>query len=64
MEDAVKIEVKYLLNRNLLFPNMYLVGLLIFIVIIPKEFIYTDYISKDWDKKYKLNKYRRDDSWN
>ena len=64
MEDAVKSEVKYLLSRNLLFLNMYLVGLLIFIVIIPRKFIYTDYITKDWDKKYKLNKYRRDDSWN
>jgi hypothetical protein len=43
---------------------MYLVGLLIFIVIIPRKFIHTEYVSKDWDKKYNLNKYRRDDSRN
>ena len=24
----------------------------------------TDDISMDWDKKYNLNKYRRDGSWN
>jgi len=64
MEDAVKIEVKYLLNRKHLFPNMYLVGLLIFVVIIPWKFICTDYISMDWNKKYKLNKHRKDDWWN
>jgi hypothetical protein len=55
MENVVKSEVKYLLSRNLLFLNMYLVGLLIFIMIIPKKFIYTDYIRKDWAKKYKLD---------
>jgi len=44
MEGAGKSEVKYLISRNLLVPNMYFVGLLIFIVIIAKKvYIYRIY---------------------